>query len=887
MCLNVSKRRFFIFVSMFFVLTPVLRASQASSVSMGSTSTSQESSSQASSSHTHTYSSSSHAVCMCGSTMSKNAQGVEAWDKTNCSQSSAKLSAEELYELALKHKTGNGAPKDDNVAFSLFESAASQNYAPAQFELGICYELGIGITIDLVKAFDLFKRAAAQGFAQSQNSLGLCYEYSKGVTADLTQAVEWYEAAAKQGFAEAQFNLGLCYENGIGIAVDPSKAVEWYLEAAKHGHAKARCNIGFCYGNGKGLAVNENKAFEWYEMAAKQGSIIAQYNLGIYYKKGLGMAAANPKKAAELFLQAANQGDRDAQYQLALCYEQGTGVEENPEKAYEFYQLAANQGHEAASKKVAAASEAVRNYAFLTAREKYELGEAHGTGINAAKDLKLAAQFYELAANDGYAAAAYKLGCCYEDGKGVQIDSYQALELYKYAAKKNYAQAQNKLGDFHRVGKAMWFSHPDQAVDWYTKAANQGDKDALYNLGCCYEYGVGVTTNTAKAFVYYQRAARHGNQDAQSKEASATEEMKQYTNLTAQEMFEFVDALDTGKNNINELQLISILYQALIKRGNTLALKRLEALNAKNNVAKTRSREMIGGTQSSFHSSQQEAKEAKEKANQEASANPFSLAYAETLAQELRASVLEDCPSRIRTLIGLWGQYSVAWKRKDEQMCKSLNDVLPKKLLLVGPSGTGKSTMSKAIAEECEMPFFRYFAASFSNQYGSSGMQNLERVFTEAASLQEPCVIIIDELPALYQPYANRNDANMDMLIQFCVLLDRYKDSPLLVIATLNDLSELPQQVVDRFYIDAVEIPLPDELKRVKLLSYYMEHLCGASSEALAQEFAALTDTYSNQALKDLVSLAQSQHLMRHERTRLPSRKDFFQALEYLKCLKR
>ena len=52
-------------------------------------------------------------------------------------------------------------------------------------------------------------------------------------------------------------------------------------------------------------------------------------------------------------------------------------------------------------------------------------------------------------------------------------------------------------------------------MEWYTKAANQGDVDALCNLGRCYYEGLGVQQNYYKAVEWFNKAANQGHAGAQ------------------------------------------------------------------------------------------------------------------------------------------------------------------------------------------------------------------------------------------------------------------------------------------------------------------------------------------------------------------------------------
>ena len=57
----------------------------------------------------------------------------------------------------------------------------------------------------------------------------------------------------------------------------------------------------------------------------------------------------------------------------------------------------------------------------------------------------------------------------------------------------------------------------EKAVEWYTKAAEQGDSNAQCNLGYCYDNGDGVTMDKEKAVEWLTKAAEQGNSDARVK----------------------------------------------------------------------------------------------------------------------------------------------------------------------------------------------------------------------------------------------------------------------------------------------------------------------------------------------------------------------------------
>lgn len=119
-------------------------------------------------------------------------------------------------------------------------------------------------------------------------------------------------------------------------------------------------------------------------------------------------------------------------------------------------------------------------------------------------------------AKAGNADAQYELGLQYfmirgEDGAGVK----KALNWCTKAANQGYAKAQCQLGYMYSTGEGVPQDYK-KAVEWYTKAANQGNDLALNNLGASYLHGHGVPQNDKKAVELLVKSANQGNQLALS-----------------------------------------------------------------------------------------------------------------------------------------------------------------------------------------------------------------------------------------------------------------------------------------------------------------------------------------------------------------------------------
>lgn len=108
------------------------------------------------------------------------------------------------------------------------------------------------------------------------------------------------------------------------------------------------------------------------------------------------------------------------------------------------------------------------------------------------------------------AEECYKKGDEYYNKK----EYIQAVEWYQKAANQGNALGQFRLGWMYEKGYGLWEDYA-KAVEWYQKAANQGNADAQNNLGVMYDSGNGVMKDYAKAVEWYLKAANQGHARAQ------------------------------------------------------------------------------------------------------------------------------------------------------------------------------------------------------------------------------------------------------------------------------------------------------------------------------------------------------------------------------------
>lgn len=129
------------------------------------------------------------------------------------------------------------------------------------------------------------------------------------------------------------------------------------------------------------------------------------------------------------------------------------------------------------------------------------------------EDRKTAFGWFQKSAAQGSAEAIYQLSVCYTRGEGTPTFTEKGLELLEKAAGMGCAKAQYDLGMLYLygeksdVGVVIVPQNNGLAVQWLTKAAENGDTLAQYYLAQCYEEGEVAKKDLRQAFDWYRLAA--------------------------------------------------------------------------------------------------------------------------------------------------------------------------------------------------------------------------------------------------------------------------------------------------------------------------------------------------------------------------------------------
>lgn len=161
----------------------------------------------------------------------------------------------------------------------------------------------------------------------------------------------------------------------------------------------------------------------------------------------------------------------------------------------------------------------------------YAVARSYELGIGTEKSLENAIHYYELAAENGFITGYYKAGCCYKEMDGEE-NAKKAVAYFKMGATGNDPLAQFELAEAFKNGFGI--EQSESEADRYYKlaeseimrkreitfkylkiSADQGDTEAQYMIGYCYEKGEGVEPSWSQASKYYRLAAEKGSYVAQ------------------------------------------------------------------------------------------------------------------------------------------------------------------------------------------------------------------------------------------------------------------------------------------------------------------------------------------------------------------------------------
>ena len=159
----------------------------------------------------------------------------------------------------------------------------------------------------------------------------------------------------------------------------------------------------------------------------------------------------------------------------------------------------------------------------------------------------------------------------------------------------------------------------------------------------------------------------------------------------------------------------------------------------------------------------------------------------------------------------------------DPSKYKEIGATMPKGVLLVGPPGTGKTMLAKAVAGEANVPFFSISGSEFVEMFVGMGASKVRDLFKQAKE-KAPCIIFIDEIDAIGQKRnagaMGGNDEREQTLNQLLTEMDGFEgNSGVMILAATNRPESLDPALTRPGRFDRrVPVELPDLDGREKIL---------------------------------------------------------------------
>ena len=157
---------------------------------------------------------------------------------------------------------------------------------------------------------------------------------------------------------------------------------------------------------------------------------------------------------------------------------------------------------------------------------------------------------------------------------------------------------------------------------------------------------------------------------------------------------------------------------------------------------------------------------------------------------------------------------------------QELGASMPKGILLVGPPGTGKTMLAKAVAGESQVPFFSISGSEFVEMFVGMGASKVRDLFSQAKE-KAPCIVFIDEIDAIGQKRSGGqyggNDEREQTLNQLLTEMDGFDDnSGVIILAATNRPESLDPALTRPGRFDRrVPVELPDLKGREEILKVH------------------------------------------------------------------
>lgn len=190
---------------------------------------------------------------------------------------------------------------------------------------------------------------------------------------------------------------------------------------------------------------------------------------------------------------------------------------------------------------------------------------------------------------------------------------------------------------------------------------------------------------------------------------------------------------------------------------------------------------------------------------------------------------------------------------------KEIGASMPKGVLLVGPPGTGKTMLAKAVAGEADVPFFSMSGSEFVEMFVGMGASKVRDLFRQAKE-KAPCIVFIDEIDAIGKKRDGQiggNDEREQTLNQLLTEMDGFEgNSGVIILAATNRPESLDPALTRPGRFDRrVPVELPDLQGREEILKVHAKKI-KVDSDVDFRQIARMASGASGAELANIVNEA-------------------------------